>query len=145
MKVSLCGPHSFDTSTLVPKPVDVVPGHRPASQQRPDGDAVVVGDRVQPDDHGRQHHRDGQQRRGRRPRQYGDQQAKGEESDGEVRHGRHLDHDGGIGNHPRIIAPAGLELSRRQGRPGGGPDLTVELCEGYRRTLWKPPESPGCS
>ncbi|CFS14281.1 Uncharacterised protein [Mycobacterium tuberculosis] len=24
-------------------------------------------------------------------------------------------------------------------------DLTAELCEGYRRTLWTRPESPGCS
>jgi hypothetical protein len=24
-------------------------------------------------------------------------------------------------------------------------DLTAELCEGYRRTLWIPPESPECS
>src|SRR5438445_9882345 len=28
---------------------------------------------------------------------------------------------------------------------GAVADLTAELCEGYRRELWNPPESPECS
>jgi hypothetical protein len=43
----------------------------------------------------------------------------------------------------RGVSPPGTHTESR-GRTRAA-DLTVELCEGYRRTLWKPPESPGCS